>query len=197
MIRFLFAAIIVTASAWSYATEEEVSVQEPTSPAATEEVDSELQNMNLQEEYQEKQKSILDILFGKASEGEVDDTIPTADSLAPGEVEINESNKDGDFSNTAQIKLIDKTLGKLYRFDIPVGKSKQFNEIVVRVLSCWTPNYKTLLPESRALLEIHEVNNEKPKRIFHGWMFSNAPSANMLEHPNFDVTLSDCKNIKG
>ncbi len=177
----------------SVAAEQEEFVQEVA--PQTEEVDSELQNMSVQQEYQEKQKSVLDILFGKADE-EVDDKIPSADSLSPGEVEVNEANKDGDFLNTAQIKLIDKTLGKLYRFDIPVGKSKQFNEIVVRVLSCWSPSYKTLLPESRALLEIHEVNNEKSKRVFHGWMFANAPSTNILEHPNFDVTVADCKSVK-
>ncbi len=175
----------------------EEQVEEPSQNIPSqEEVDSELQNMSMQNEYQEKQKSILDILFGEADSRDADGTIPTADTLAPGEVEINESNKDGDFNNTAQIRLIDKTLGKLYRFDIPVGKSKQFNEIIVRILSCWNPSGKTLLPESRALVEIHEVNNEKPKRIFHGWMFASAPSTSLLEHPNFDVTLGSCKNIK-
>lgn len=196
MMRILILLGMITASSWSYAVEEEV-VAESAPIVSAEEGDSELQNMNIQEEYQEKQRSILDILFGKANDGEVEETkILSADELAPGEVEINESNKDGDFANTAQVKLIDKTLGKLYKFDIAVGKSKQFNEVVVRVLSCWTPYYKTLLSDSRALVEVHEVNNEKPKRIFHGWMFSSAPSTNLLEHSKFDITLGECKNIK-
>ncbi len=193
---FLISTFLITSS---LAVAQEVEDQEIIAEAPTpqnEETDSELQNLSIQNEYQEKQKSILDILFGQADKNDSTDEILSADSLAPGEVEVNESNKDGDFTNTAQIKLIDKTLGKLYKFDIPVGKSKQLNEIVVRVLSCWNPHYKTLTPESKALIEIHEVNNEKPQRIFHGWMFSNAPSTSMLEHPNFDVTLGSCKNIK-
>ncbi len=197
MFKNLLIFVFLLASSLAIAQEVEDSgvVEAPT--AQNEESDSELQNMSIQNEYQEKQRSILDILFGQADKSESEGDIPSADSLAPGEVEVNESNKDGDFTNTAQIKLIDKTLGKLYKFDIPVGKSKQFNEIVVRILSCWNPNYKTLTPESKALIEIHEVNNEKPHRVFHGWMFSNAPGTSMLEHPDFDVTLGSCKNIKG
>ncbi|MGI9404691.1 MAG: DUF2155 domain-containing protein, partial [Hyphomicrobium sp.] len=35
------------------------------------------------------------------------------------------------------------------------------------------------------------------KRIFTGWMFAESPGLNAVEHPVFDVWLTDCQKPKG
>ena len=39
------------------------------------------------------------------------------------------------------------------------------------------------------------INPEK--RIFTGWMFAESPGLNAVEHPVFDVWLTDCQKPKG
>lgn len=102
-----------------------------------------------QEAPKEEDKSIFDILFGSKSK---DDSAANSEleyhidgTLSPGEVEVNITNSEGDFANTAQLNLIDKTIGKLYKINVPVSNRYQLNEIVINVLSCWNPSKVNLL----------------------------------------------------
>lgn len=38
---------------------------------------------------------------------------------------------------------------------------------------------------------------EHPDRIFSGWMFASSPGLNAVEHPVYDVWLTDCKTSSG
>jgi len=148
------------------------------------------------EDYQNDQESILDILFGKAKDNNrADITSPIENGiLAPGEFEVNVPNPDGYFAETAEIRLLDKTIGKLYILDINVGEKTQFNELIINVLSCWNPKVKTIIPNSRALISIQDSSSITQERMFYGWIFADSHNANILEHPKFDVTLGICKS---
>ena len=42
--------------------------------------------------------------------------------------------------------------------------------------------------------EIHEtLLDGKEQRIFNGWMFAESPGLNAVEHPVYDVWLTECK----
>ena len=46
-----------------------------------------------------------------------------------------------------------------------------------------------------AVEDIDEVEpDNRRKTIFSGWMFAENPGLNALEHPIYDVWLTDCKN---
>ena len=34
---------------------------------------------------------------------------------------------------------------------------------------------------------------ERPVRLFSGWMFASSPAVSALEHPVYDVWVTDCK----
>ncbi|MFI4983614.1 MAG: DUF2155 domain-containing protein [Rickettsiales bacterium] len=147
----------------------------------------------VEEPYQKEQKSIFDILFGgEAKKEQLDpEDVPENDTQ-----KFEEMPKDGDFRSVAKIRVLDKTLGKVYNYSIKVGNHIQFNELVVRALSCWSPNYPTLLPEAKGLVEIYDATLPTKKRLFYGWMFSGSSSAATFEHPKFDVQVAACENSK-
>lgn len=134
--------------------------------------------------------SILEKLFesaDNANPASVDDNLNTLEEIDIQESKLNNTGK------SAVVKVIDKTLGKLYILDIPVNDKKGIKGLNIKVLKCLSPQHKGLLTEGRALLEVYEVTNNASERIFFGWMFAQSPSVSNLNHPKFDVTLGDCK----
>ena len=48
-------------------------------------------------------------------------------------------------------------------------------------------------PKTTTFVEVEEMQLDgKEKRIFSGWMFADSPGLNAVEHPVFDVWLTDC-----
>lgn len=93
----------------------------------------------------------------------------------------------------ATIRVIDKTLGKLYTIDVEVGARKNLNELTLKVSSCLAVREPQITPVARAQVEIYENHNRVYERIYNGWMLSHSPSVSQLTHPKYDVSLADCK----
>jgi hypothetical protein len=52
----------------------------------------------------------------------------------------------------------------------------------------------TETPNTDAFVEVDEVTLQgEIKRIFTGWMFAASPGLHAVEHPIYDVWLTDCK----
>lgn len=128
-------------------------------------------------------------LFGGKS-GQDDSA--SQDSVGEPEIRIQEQEARGNLVNTAVIRLIDKTLGKLYTLEIPVGTKKTVNEMTVKVNKCWKPEAKTIVPEGRALIEVFETRGKAAERLFNGWIYAQSPSASQLSHHKYDITLGSC-----
>ena len=104
--------------------------------------------------------------------------------------------------NKALIRALNKQTGKTKDIEIPVGEEQMFENILIKVFSCYTrPEDET--PENSAFLKVNETNTSfkeelnsvsKGKIIFSGWMFSSSPSLVAMEHPNYDIWLLECKN---
>ena len=152
--------------------------------------DETTQNEEQQEEGVTEEPSILDTLF-KNVEGE---TLTSAEPIDESNLEIRIEDQEavGSFKSGANINVIDKTLGKLYKLSIPSNNKKSVKELSVRVNKCFSPDNKTLLPEGKALVEIYENVNGKNYRIFYGWMFAQSQSVAALNHAKWDVTLKSC-----
>lgn len=125
------------------------------------------------------------------------DDKPTASTAEPieSEVEIRIQEKDrADVSeNVAIVRVIDKTLGKLYLIDLEVGAKKTINEITIKAGACFRPNQKLISPEGRALIEVYETRSRVIERIFNGWIYAQSASVSQLSHPKYDITLAGCK----
>ena len=75
-----------------------------------------------------------------------------------------------------------------------IGETVQFGALQVTPRACYT-RPPTETPNTDAFVEVDEVTLQgEVKRIFTGWMFAASPGLHGVEHPIYDVWLSDCKS---
>ena len=78
------------------------------------------------------------------------------------------------------------------------GESRRIGNVIVKLANC----EKTLPwedpPETGAFVQVwveERANVSQPlawHKVFSGWLFKNAPSLNVVEHPVYDVWVKDC-----
>lgn len=92
-----------------------------------------------------------------------------------------------------EIKILNKITAKVKVIKIQVNESINFESLHIEIYRC----YKTApeeIPENFVLLKILENNNlDNQNLIYQGWMISSSPASTPLEHPIYDLWLSDCK----
>ena len=87
---------------------------------------------------------------------------------------------------------LDKITGRIISFDVYIDETVQFGALQVTPRVCYS-RPPTEAPQTDAFVEVDEITlNRKVKRIFTGWMFADSPGLNAVEHPVFDVWLTDC-----
>lgn len=93
----------------------------------------------------------------------------------------------------AEFSGIDKITGRIIKFDVYIDETVQFGALQVTPRVCYTRPV-TEAPRTTAFLEVDEMTlDRKIRRIFTGWMFADSPGLNAIEHPVYDIWLSDCK----
>jgi hypothetical protein len=92
---------------------------------------------------------------------------------------------------------LDKITGRIISFDAAIGETVQFGALQVTARACNTrpPTEPT---NTDAFVEVDEVTLQgEIKRIFTGWMFAASPGLHAVEHPIYDVWLTDCAQPAG
>ena len=94
---------------------------------------------------------------------------------------------------SAVLQGLDKITARVSEFEAPIGETVRFGsfEIVVRACQKTPPEEP---PESTAYLEITDVRPDEPASIvFKGWMFASSPALSAVEHPVYDVWVTNCR----
>ena len=104
---------------------------------------------------------------------------------------------------------LDKITAHVTEFEAKVGEPTTFGALEVLVRTC-DKNPPEETPRTAAYVEIRQlerkgataadpdagmVADEAP--IFSGWMFAESPGLNALEHPVYDIWVTDCKTSSG
>ncbi len=88
---------------------------------------------------------------------------------------------------------LDKITGRVIAFEATTDETVQFGSLQVTPRVCYT-RPPTEAPQTDAFVQVDEVETDnKFKQIFSGWMFAASPGLNAVEHPVYDVWLTDCK----
>ncbi|KQY19490.1 DUF2155 domain-containing protein [Rhizobium sp. Root482] len=88
---------------------------------------------------------------------------------------------------------IDKITGRITTFDVYIGETVQFGALQVTPRVCYSRD-DTEAPKTDTFVEVDEITlDRKIRRIFTGWMFADSPGLNAVEHPVYDVWLTNCK----
>jgi hypothetical protein len=119
---------------------------------------------------------------------------PANTSPQPGEEVVAEPPSQKITNKAALFSGLDKITGRIITFDAAIGETVQFGALQVTPRVCYT-RPPTETPNTDGFIEVDEVTLQgEVKRIFTGWMFASSPGLHAVEHPIYDVWLTDCKN---
>jgi hypothetical protein len=94
---------------------------------------------------------------------------------------------------TAVFSGLDKITGRIISFDVAINETVRFGALEVTPRACYT-RPPTETPNTDGFIEVDELTLQgELRRIFDGWMFAASPGLNAVEHPIYDVWLTDCK----
>jgi hypothetical protein len=98
----------------------------------------------------------------------------------------------------ATIGLLNKRNNLSQDLVMKPGESRRIGNVIVKLANC----EKTLPwedpPEAGAFVQVYveeradTSQNLAWHKVFSGWLFKNAPSLNVVEHPVYDVWVKDC-----
>lgn len=94
---------------------------------------------------------------------------------------------------TAVFSGLDKITGRIISFEVAANETVQFGSLQITERACYT-RPATEAPQTITFAQVDEIDAKKQyKRIFSGWMFAASPGLNGIEHPVYDIWLTDCK----
>ncbi len=94
---------------------------------------------------------------------------------------------------TALFSGLDKITGRIIKFPVEIGETVQFGALQLTTRACYS-RPPTETASSDAFVEVDEVTLQgEVKRIFTGWMFASSPGLHAVEHPIYDLWLTDCR----
>ena len=95
----------------------------------------------------------------------------------------------------AVLQAIDKVTARSIRFVAPVGKPVRYQNLIFTVRACEMSAPDEPREGAYAYLQIDSQPRQagaQGRQVFRGWMFSNSPGVNPLEHPVYDAWLVSC-----
>jgi hypothetical protein len=100
-------------------------------------------------------------------------------------------------NGVAVFSALDKVTARTSKFEVPLNSTVQFGALKVTPRVCYSRPPEEQ-PKTTSFVEVDEIQLDgQEKRIFTGWMFAESPGLNAVEHPVFDVWLTDCEKPKG
>jgi hypothetical protein len=100
--------------------------------------------------------------------------------------------------STAVFAGLDKITGRIISFEVAINETVQFGLLQITPRVCYS-RPTTEAPRTDGFLDVYEVDPDQKdktqqyKKIFSGWMFADSPGLNGVEHPIYDVWLTDCR----
>ena len=121
-------------------------------------------------------------------------TVPQSPAtLQPGDEVVTEPPAQKIVNKKASFSGLDKITGRIINFDEDIGETVQFGALRVKTDACYT-RPATEAANTDAFVEVDEITLQgEVKRIFSGWMYAASPGLHGVEHPIYDIWLTDCK----
>ena len=92
----------------------------------------------------------------------------------------------------AVFAALDKVTARISKLEVKLNETMRFGALKVTPRVCYS-RAPTEQPKTSTFIEVDEVLLDgKERRIFSGWMFAESPALNPLEHPVYDIWLTEC-----
>jgi hypothetical protein len=95
-------------------------------------------------------------------------------------------------NGVAVFAALDKVTARISKLPIKLGETVKFGALKLTPRACYT-RQPTEPPKTTSFVEVQETQLDGTvNKIFSGWMFAESPGLNAVEHPVYDVWLTDC-----
>ncbi|WP_428029659.1 DUF2155 domain-containing protein [Ancylobacter sp.] len=120
--------------------------------------------------------------------------VPGQATVGPsGDIEVIQPPDQKVENKTAAFSGLDKITGRITSFDVSINETVQFGALRITPRACYT-RPETEQQNTTGFVEIQEIGLDgKVQPLFGGWMFASSPGLHGVEHPIYDVWLTDCK----
>ncbi len=98
----------------------------------------------------------------------------------------------------ATIGLLNKRNNLSQDIEMKPGEARRIGNVVIRLESCERTAPWEMPKQTGAFVQVLVEERESAdedltwRKVFSGWLFKNAPSLNVVEHPIYDVWVKDC-----
>jgi len=97
----------------------------------------------------------------------------------------------------AVFAFLDKVTARISTKAIPLNQTYQFGSLKVTPRACFS-RPATEEPKTTTFVEVDDLKLDgTTQRIFSGWMLAQSPGLHAVEHPVYDVWLTDCQKPAG
>ncbi len=99
-------------------------------------------------------------------------------------------------NQVAVFAALDKVTARISRLEIKLNDTVKFGSLKVTPRLCYSrpPDQP---PKTDTFVEVQELQLDgSEKKLFSGWMFAESPGLNAVEHPVYDVWLTECMSPK-
>src|SRR5262245_19333398 len=130
---------------------------------------------------------------GAAGAGQMKPPTPANTAPQPGDEVVVEMPAVKIQNPTAVFAGLDKITGRIIAFDVKIDETVQFGALKVTPRMCYT-RPTTEAAHTNGFVDVDEVTLQgEVKRLFTGWMFAGSPGLHAVEHPIYDIWLTNCK----
>ena len=94
------------------------------------------------------------------------------------------------------LTALDKITAKTSTFRLAVGENKFFGPLEIKALKCQlTENNDST--DTVAYLQVKDLSNKDNNQVFlfNGWTFASSPTLRSIDHPIYDLWMTNCENI--
>ena len=99
-------------------------------------------------------------------------------------------------NQVAVFAALDKITARISRLEIKLGDTVKFGALKVTPRVCYSRS-PTEPPKTTTFVEVQELQLDgSQKKLFSGWMFAESPGLDAVEHPVYDVWLTECLSPK-
>ena len=101
-------------------------------------------------------------------------------------------------NNKVYINLtaLDKITAKTSTLRLAVGEKKLYGFLEIKALKCQlSENNDTT--DAVAYLQVKDISNKDNNQVFlfNGWTFASSPTLQSIDHPVYDLWITNCENI--
>lgn len=95
-------------------------------------------------------------------------------------------------NQVAVFAALDKVTARISKLEVKLGETAKFGALRLTPRVCYS-RPPTEPPKTSTFVEVLEAQQDgKELPLFTGWMFAESPGLNAVEHPVYDIWLTQC-----